>query len=82
MQSGIPVQGSVANAVPMPLIASRAMSTKLIDSQGVDVNEISMGDNFNVYAGYEIAGRSDSGTWKPSDAWQKGRSSGWYDASK
>ena len=56
--------------------------TKLVGGQGVDISESSMGDNFNVYGGYAIAGGNDSDTWKPSDGWKTGRVSEWFDGSR
>jgi Glycosyl hydrolase family 71 len=55
---------------------------KLVGSRGLPVSETSAGDNFNVYAGYAVAGGADSETWKPSDSWKKGATSDWFDSSK
>jgi len=50
----------------------------LTRSEGVDVSENFLGDNFNVYSGYSVSGGSNSETWSPSDLWRSGFISDWF----
>ena len=53
-------------------------AVRLVNARGIDIIEGSPGDNFNVFAGYAIAGADDSDAWAPSDRWKDRTPQAWF----